>query len=502
MKEKLFIFAALVGVVILMIVLNAVSYTQKVKEPDTELNPNRSTFNPGSTGSLALYTLLAETGRPVSRWQLPVNALRTETRNMPSTFVLVGPLRREFSKEEISDLLSWVSDGGRLVVIDRMPENQFLSTTSNWYLESSPRIDIDLVTVDPANQTQMTAGTPAVKPVLPTVYTAGVNAVQPSRFASSIRVTRVNEVEFEQYLEKKEVPADEYDEPADAPEVSPTPLDFFEAETGETNTDPNEPTAPPPPPPAKVDTADEEVYEQTGSSLRDEAPYFKAPVVHLAAPDRNLLVDMPYGEGKIVVISDPFIVSNGGIRMADNARLAVNVLAADGGLIAFDEYHQGFGSGNNRILEYFEGTPVTAIFLQVIAILAFVLYSRSRRFARPIPEAEPDRLSKLEYIGAMAELQQRTGAYDLAMENIYSDFRRRAARHFAIDNTQTTRRELSLMIAGRTNIDPIELEDLMHKCEDITYGEPTNRREMLRLVERLREIEEMLGLARKGRTRI
>jgi hypothetical protein len=51
-------------------------------------------------------------------------------------------------------------------------------------------------------------------------------------------------------------------------------------------------------------------------------------------------------------------------------------------------------------------------------------------------------------------------------------------------------------------MDPLELEELMRKCEDIAHGEPTNRREMLKLVERLREIEEMLGLARKGRTRI
>jgi hypothetical protein len=504
MKEKLFIFAALLGVIILMVVLNAVSYTQKVKEPDTEMSPNRSTFNPGATGSLALYTLLTETGRPVSRWQLPVSALKAETRNRPSTFVLIGPLRREFSKEETEELLSWVSEGGRLVVIDRMPEKEFLSTSSNWNLEMAPRIDPDLVTIDPANQTQMTADTAAVKPVLPTVYTAAVNAVQPSRFASSIRLMRVKSVEYEQYLENTEE-SDE-DEATDeyyaspTPETSPTPLDFFSGGNDSTAADTQEVYDPPPNAPDTID--DPPVEVEAESSLKDEAAYFKAPVVHIASPDRNVVVDIPYGGGEIVLISDPFIVSNGGIRMADNARLAVNVLSSGQGLIAFDEYHQGFGSGSNRVLEYFEGTPVTAIILQIIAIIAFVLYSRSRRFARPVPEAEPNRLSKLEYVGAMAELQQRTGAYDLAMENIYSDFRRRAARHFAVDNTATTRREMSLMIAGRTNMDPLELEDLMHKCEDITYGEPTNRREMLRLVERLREIEEMLGLARKSRTRI
>ncbi|MDQ3180706.1 MAG: hypothetical protein M3Q33_09320, partial [Acidobacteriota bacterium] len=80
------------------------------------------------------------------------------------------------------------------------------------------------------------------------------------------------------------------------------------------------------------------------------------------------------------------------------------------------------------MLAYSAGTPFVAIFLQFAVLVGLVLFSNSRRFARPLPENEPNRLSKLEYVSAMAELQQRTRAFDLAIENIYTDFRRRTAR--------------------------------------------------------------------------
>jgi hypothetical protein len=197
-------------------------------------------------------------------------------------------------------------------------------------------------------------------------------------------------------------------------------------------------------------------------------------------------------------LSDPFVVSNGGILMADNAQLAIN-LVDTGGLIAFDEYHQGFGAGKNQIVEYFSGTPVIAIFFQLCALAVFVFYSRSRRFARPVPEPEPDRLSKLEYIAAMAELQRRTRAYDLALENIYSDFRRRVAKLFGVDNQLTPRREIAVRIAERTKRDPNEIEVFMQKCEDIAHGEPSSNKETLRLVGEIRELESELRLTRGGR---
>lgn len=127
------------------------------------------------------------------------------------------------------------------------------------------------------------------------------------------------------------------------------------------------------------------------------------------------------------------------------------------------------------------------------------MFAQSRRFARPLPEREPNRLSKLEYVSAMAELQQRTKAFDLAIENIYTDFRRRAAKHLGADNFAISSGALAKLIAARTGESATDIENLLFKCEEIVRGEPTGKKEVLRLTVRLREIEEKLGLQRQRR---
>jgi len=102
----------------------------------------------------------------------------------------------------------------------------------------------------------------------------------------------------------------------------------------------------------------------------------------------------------------------------------------------------------------------------------------------------------------MAELQQRTRAYDLAVENIYSDFRRRVSALVGLDNTTATRHELANRIAERTGDDPRVIEQLLFECEDVIIGEPVDRKKTVSLIERLREIEDKLSLKRAARKRL
>ncbi len=446
MKQKLFIFVFLILLVALLAGLNAASYVQKEKTPDNEFAPNRSTFNSGATGTQAFYTLLFETGRKVTRWQQPPAALLTAKANKPAVFVVTGSLRRPFSAGETEALLRWVSDGGRLIVIDREPPEDLITTTANWKLSLKASDQaVDIFTVDPTDQKQMIGDLAAVKPVQPTLFTKNVNAVQPSRFAASVGFER-----------------------------------FSDSDEG---------AAPPP--------------KTRGISASPiESPSQIAPMIHFASGDRNLVVDAPYGNGKIVFLADPYMISNGGIALVDNAQMAINMVTAGDGIVAFDEYHQGYGTDNNRFLQFFAGTPVIAIFLQAVILVGFIFYSQSRRFARAVPEPEPDRLSKLEYVAAMAELQQRTRAFDLAIENIYADFRRRVARLLGLDGLTAKSGEIAAAIAERTGLDRSKTEETLFKCEDIIRGEPTHKREVVTLIAALRDLETKLGIKRSVKTKI
>ena len=453
MKQKLFIFLFLILMIVVLVGLNAASYTQKEKTPDSEVSPNRSSFNNGATGTQAYYTLLSETGRKVVRWQESPAALVSAKTNKPAVFVVTGRLRREFTDVEIEDLLRWVSEGGRLVLIDREPPEKLITTTANWKLTFESYEGFEIYGADTTDQKQMTGDTSAVKPVQPSIFTQSVNAVQPSKFAASIGFERFDDGELK---DKKPVRRRS------------------------------------PPPPKRISTVDSSV----------EPPSQVAPLVDFASGNKNLVVDAPYGGGRIVYVGDPYVVSNGGIGLVDNAQFALNLVAIKDGLIAFDEYHQGYGTDNNRFLQFFTGTPVVAIFLQAAVLIGFVFFSQSRRFGRPVPESGADRLSKLEYVSAMAELQGRSKAFDLAIENIYNDFRRRAARYFGLDNFTAKSSEIAILIAERSGFDRGNIEDTLYKCEEIIRGEPTDKREVVQLTDILRILEQKLGLTRAGRKRI
>lgn len=459
MKQKLFIVVGMLLLIVTLIGLNAASYTQKPKVVDSEFDPNRSTFNSGPTGTQAYYSLLAETGRKVVRWQEPVDALSTSGKRSPSVFIVIGKTRREFTEVEALQLMRWVDEGGRLVLIDREPSTDLVKTSSHWKLEFSDPDLSKLISVDTSDQKQMSSGVAATKPGQPTVLSDSVNSIQPSVLTAGIKIKRMTEREI-----RDMTPRGNDDRP-------PPPSNTYKANKTEIKADPTSIV------PAELSNA---------------------PVAHFTTDNENIVVDIPYGRGKIIYVADPFIVSNGGISMADNAKFAINLAASDG-VIAFDEYHQGYGANNNRFIQFFAGTPVVAIFFQCLVLVGLIFYSQSRRFSRPVPEFEADRLSKLEYVSAMAELQYRTRSYDLAIENIYRDFRRRASRLFGFDNLAVNNRTLSSAIAERTTLDWGMVERTLDDCDQIIFGEPTNKREVLELTKRIREFEKALGLRRRPR---
>jgi hypothetical protein len=127
-----------------------------------------------------------------------------------------------------------------------------------------------------------------------------------------------------------------------------------------------------------------------------------------------------------------------------------------------------------------------------------VIWSRGRRFARPLPLPHIDRRSSLEFVASMAELQQRARAHDLAIENIYGRVRRALVRHAGL-NHHSPRAQIAARVAVRSGLNQQKLETLMQNCEDAINGAPTNAKDSLRLVRQLRQIESALGLRTRDR---
>jgi hypothetical protein len=474
MKSRLLIFLSVVLMFVVLVALNAASYVRVEEEAETEFAPDRSTENSGGTGTRALFDYLRARGVDAVRWKQPMAALAGE--DAPSSLVLVGPPRHRVEKREADAILRWVSEGGRLVIVDRSPVRLLLPASGRWRVVPEA-VELPDPDVHPDDVETMTRGVPLIAPAQPTALTRDVAEVTRSRFASRLHV--------------------HYAPAAVTPTPTPRESENPWEEEGETSPTPEERTTPtnekqPTPAPATQPT----------TASADEEPDASAPVVHVGDGrdgEGALLVDYAYGRGRIVVLSDPYVVSNAGINRADNLFLAANVVTGGrAGRVAFDEFHQGYGQTQNEVFAYFRGTPILWMFAQAALVALALVWTRGRRFARAVPVPAADRRSKLEFVASMAELQQGARAYDLAVENIYQRTRRALARYAGVPAT-APRAQLAERVAARSGRDPAKLEALLRECEDAIAGAPLSARRALALVRDLRELERDLGILMRSR---
>ena len=457
MRKRFGILATVVLAIGILVAINSLTYVSKEEPRDSEFAPNRSTYHAGPTGTRAFYDLLSESGHRVMRWRESPEQLLGRAGDQIGTFVIVGDTRVTIEDEEATSLLYWVRKGGRLVLIDRHVQNVLLPASDNWVV-TTEFLNYPDVTSDPADRTKMTEGITPLNPSQPTLLTREVDSVMTSRYYAAIRVTANAETK----------------KPENGPSL-----------------DSNGPVA--------VEPEENDEFEpDTAGIPQSDIPASPAPVVHLSNGRSAVLVDYPHGAGRIAVLSDPYLVANGGISLQDNLQLALNLVATPGRMIAFDEFHQGHGVTRNAFASYFAGTPVLAICGQIALLILVVLWTRGRRFGRPLPLPFVDRRSSLEFVASMAELQQRARAYDLAIENVYSRTRRVLARYAGMDYN-SPRSEIAKRVAARSSIDANQLETLMRQSEEAINGGGISERQSVQLVQRLREVERSLGLRMRSR---
>lgn len=459
MRQKIPIILTVLLVLGVLIAINAATYVGEDKQQDSELSPNRSTYHSGATGTRALYDFLSESGYKVMRWREAPERLLSDASQQVQTFVIIGDTAISIDEGQAKSLLLWVERGGRLVVVDRAPEAHLLPPSGNWMVTYEFGT-FPSFTVDPSNVEEMTKDVKPIQPVQPTLLTQSIESVMPSLFAATIGFSSTS-------TKKKNVPE--------------------ETDVGLRTDDDSEDEGPPAPAPIEALAPPD---NSTAAS--------PAPVVHLGDTRGTLLLDYPHGHGRIVLLSDPYIISNGGLSLRDNLQLATNMLTTSEGLIAFDEYHQGRGTTRNALIGYFSGTPILPLLGQFVLLIVVILWTRSRRFARPLPLKQIDRRSSLEFVASMAELQQRARAFDLAIENVYSRTRRVLARYAGIEYN-SPRGEIAARVAARSSLESRSLEVLMRQCEEAINGAPVTERQSIQLVKRLRDVERALGLRMRAR---
>ena len=142
--------------------------------------------------------------------------------------------------------------------------------------------------------------------------------------------------------------------------------------------------------------------------------------------NQAVAVAIPVGQGRIVAVADPTMVSNGSLRKADNAVWLVGLATTwANGRVLFDEYHHGFGQkrGTAELTRAFLMTPWGWCVLQFAAAGLLYIFAYRRRFGRISEPLMANRASSLELLEARAGVFQTAAARGLAaqliVQNLY-----------------------------------------------------------------------------------
>jgi hypothetical protein len=155
------------------------------------------------------------------------------------------------------------------------------------------------------------------------------------------------------------------------------------------------------------------------------------------------------GRGTFYVLASlgPFLAA--GLGQADNARVALafaHDAIAQGGTVAFDEYHHGFHPSADVLVLMQSTWPGRALVFAVVAGFLYLVLS-GRRLGPPVPLDPRPARSSLEYIRGFAGLVRRSGRGEIARRRLRRDLRGGLARALGLDPGMDFERVLATLAA-------------------------------------------------------
>ncbi len=185
--------------------------------------------------------------------------------------------------------------------------------------------------------------------------------------------------------------------------------------------------------------------------------------------DRPGAVLLRHGAGQVLVLADPSLLTNTGLRRGDNVLLLSNLarLRAQEGRVYFDEYHHGLRSSGG-FWGYLGHHRQQLTLLPLALVLAAGLWQALVRLGPAIPTPPEVRADAVAYASALGQLYQQTGARRLLSRTL--------ARGFLASLTQRLRL--------RRNALPAEI---LAACRQQEPGQEERLQQLLRGLAELRQ---------------
>jgi hypothetical protein len=166
--------------------------------------------------------------------------------------------------------------------------------------------------------------------------------------------------------------------------------------------------------------------------------------------DRPGAVLLRRGQGRVLLIADPSLLTLPGLRRGDNVLLGVNLVGmhAQDRRVYFDEYHHGLHSGGGfwGYLRYHDEQWILAV---VILLAGIAAWSAAVRLGKSVPRRLEIRADAVDYANAVARIYERAGARRLLGLALGRDFQMFLVRQLRL---RPTALPVDILAAWRSKI--------------------------------------------------
>jgi hypothetical protein len=196
------------------------------------------------------------------------------------------------------------------------------------------------------------------------------------------------------------------------------------------------------------------------------------------------------GAGRVVVVSDPTMLTRRGLLREDNAVFLADVAArgARDGVVYFDEYHHGFRSAGG-FWGYLNHYGQQTLFVPLFLALGAAAWSAGVRLGPAVPTPPAAGADAVDYASALALLYRRAGVRRLPARTLARGFVEALTRHLRLRRNALPAEILAAWrrLAPAASAD--RLQQLLRGVGELRKGEASGR-ELLSLARAFDEFGE------------
>ncbi len=199
---------------------------------------------------------------------------------------------------------------------------------------------------------------------------------------------------------------------------------------------------------------------------------------------------MPHGDGRVIVVADPSVLTARGLPRRDNVLFLYNVALLDSAddRIYFDEYHHGLRT-EGGFWDYLRYYGQTWAVLPLALFLGVALWSVAIRLGPAVPRVEEQKPDAVAYASAIARIYQLAGVRRLPGQTLVRDFQDALCRHLRIRRTTIPAQILASWQQRHGQSSSERLQELLRAIPELRKGEVSSRR----LLECTRAFDEFLA---------